>query len=175
MIKCFSSVSHNLNVIYPFSSYGLQLPVNSRGLMVRSSSPSPIRICQSYVLLDAIRKITGAVPAYMRPRKFSTITVLSYVRLNTTSLRKLQQYGLGGRRGEKTRCCTLGFRVRFWLISMTYKHHSLDFPNSTGDSTGASVSQQKKNYDDLVKRKPNTIISLAHDVHGTGYEILAPP
>ncbi|RDB28531.1 hypothetical protein Hypma_014946 [Hypsizygus marmoreus] len=37
----------------------------------------------------------------------------------------------------------------------------------SGDSVGASVAQQKTNYNNLVNRRPNTILALNHEVYSS--------
>ena len=37
---------------------------------------------------------------------------------------------------------------------------------SSGDSTGVKPDDQKARYDDVVKRRPSTLLSLEHEVYG---------
>lgn len=76
---------------------------------------------------QAITRITGAVPAFMRP---------PYGNQN-----QLVRDASGARNQT----------IVLWDVD-------------SGDSTGASVDQQKATYDAVVKRRPSTILSLQHEV-----------
>lgn len=78
----------------------------------------------------AIKKITGAVPAFMRP---------PYGEYDDEVLQ------VAGSRGQS---------VVIW-----------DF--DSGDSVGASASQSKNDYKNLIAKKPNNVLTLNHETYAT--------
>ena len=65
----------------------------------------------------------------------------------------------------------LGLRVRSLLIHQ--KNGKTDIFHSSGDSTGATVSQSESSYDKLFDKKPKNILALNHETEkGTVDEVL---
>ena len=49
------------------------------------------------------------------------------------------------------------------------------FACSSGDSQGVSPGDQKARYDEVAKKRPSTILSLQHEVHGMFFYFLSLP
>jgi len=49
----------------------------------------------------------------------------------------------------------------------------LPIPFSSGDSMGASVAQQKANYDTVTSQSPSTILTLNHETYGKPIDLSA--
>lgn len=119
-------------------------------------------------VLVAIERITGASVAFIRPRK-STLFLFSRVYYWCSSIVAYGNYNDNVRQVAEN----LGETVVIWdleyVLAKRVKCGATNWPGyslqSSGDSTGASVEQQKAQYSDAAARHPKNVLSLQHDVH----------
>ncbi|PFH48316.1 carbohydrate esterase family 4 protein [Amanita thiersii Skay4041] len=99
---------------------------------------------QFFLLQQAIQRLTGAVPAFMRP-PFGSYNDLV-----------LQEAG------------NFGLIVTLWDLEL-----SLLFSDHSGDATGASVQQSESIYEAVISQNPPSILTLNHEtVASTASDLL---
>lgn len=124
----------------------------------------------AFFLAEALMKITGAYPAFMRPRKWSiaSVSVLLFTSGDFYSLRKLQWFSPWCFRNSRAISSHLGLGVRgtfpSFRSSMLIRHNL--FFLSSQDSLGASVQTSKNLYNNVANQHPNSILALNHETIG---------
>ena len=84
------------------------------------SSPnlgSPLVHHEMWLAEEAIFKITGAYPTFVRPRKKLIAFILADIDYQTDSIWRTQRPGEGGCSCQRSDYCALGFRVSDTLAS----------------------------------------------------------
>ncbi|KAH6913514.1 chitin deacetylase [Coprinopsis sp. MPI-PUGE-AT-0042] len=99
---------------------------------------------QMWLSEQAIERITGAVPAFMRPPYGSynnLVLEASYIR---------------------------GQKVVLWDLELILG------TSSSGDSVGVDVNGQRGRFNDLANRRPSTALTLQHEVHQSTVDNVLP-
>ncbi|KAF8601436.1 carbohydrate esterase family 4 protein [Ceratobasidium sp. AG-I] len=103
----------------------------------------------------ALQKITGAVPAFMRQVTLSLRTSFLNLQFNFSP-----PYGEYDNEVRKV-AAKYGQSVVIW-----------DF--DSGDSAGKSASQSKKDYKNLIAKKPKNVLTLNHETYATTIDDVIP-
>ncbi|EDR03042.1 carbohydrate esterase family 4 protein [Laccaria bicolor S238N-H82] len=147
------------NVLYAYN-HGMQVASHTWSHPYLTSLSQDQVVSQMSQIDLAIEQITGALPAFMRP---------PYGAFNDGVLQ-----------AAAARNQTVVVWDFEWVIVRTIYRKSEPLkifalgPTSSGDSTGASPAQQMASYDALVARRPNTVLSLEHEVYETSAHEVIP-
>src|SRR5260221_11931559 len=114
-------------------------------------------------LLVALFRITGAYPAFMRPRRFKFFFISSRILIPSLAFGAYNdQVRLAASiRGQSVVIWDFEYASMLLLLFFSY-----DTFYSSGDGTGASVAQSKALYADVAGRRPLTILTINHETKG---------
>ncbi|KIJ95544.1 carbohydrate esterase family 4 protein [Laccaria amethystina LaAM-08-1] len=127
----------NWGCIYDQKSIDNVLYAYNNGMQIATHTWSHAHLKSLTQAQEAIEHITGALPAFMRP---------PYGEYNDVVLE------VAASRGQS-------------VVIWDFENSAYGYPYSSGDTTGAPPVAQMANYDALVARRPNTTLSLEHEVN----------
>ncbi|EDR03118.1 carbohydrate esterase family 4 protein [Laccaria bicolor S238N-H82] len=137
----------NWGCIYDQNSIDNVLYAYNNGMQIASHTWSHSHLNSLTQAQEAIEQITRALPACMRP---------PYGEYNDVVLE------VAASRGQSV--VLWDFECVSSDIYISRRSSAYSYPYSSGDSTGAPPATQMANYDALVERRPNTTLSLEHEI-----------